>query len=392
MRRNDRDDIAVDASSIHIEDVGMTGTTIRLGFSRDYPDRPAFKRRSGKCWLSRTGKFCIAGLIGLGCPFDAAASIICSVNSGSPSIDLPPLKIAADAPIGQVFWHQSGISLSAGCSLATMMGSPEPAYLLRRNLDLGNGLSFMLQFDGPNHDRGSSEQIYSTDTMVKAYHFSGVPSSLTTVTTTFSLALVKTGTTVNTGQVPTFYGAGMTVATIGSGPGVADAKRNDAEFRVRNLDNVYIAASTCKVEQNSRNIIVQLPTTPVGTPSGFGSFVGSTSQSQPFSINLKCDALKPGSGGGVYLALDGTTLPSFATAGVLALTNSTASGVGVQVLRGDASSGQTPVMFGTPWRVGTFDKTAKAVSIPFQARYYQTEKQVSAGEADSTATFTLTYD
>ncbi|CAI1072360.1 fimbrial protein [Serratia quinivorans] len=113
--------------------------------------------------------------------------------------------------------------------------------------------------------------------------------------------------------------------------------------------------------------------------SGAGSSVGDTR----FAIDLDCDA-----GTKVTLTLDGSAVSSSANR-VLALTNATAAdtaaGVGIQMLYNDA-----PVTLGSALSIGT-PTTAGTYSIPLTARYYQTGSTVTAGTANGTATFTLTY-
>ncbi|SFQ70973.1 Fimbrial protein [Pseudomonas sp. NFPP07] len=72
----------------------------------------------------------------------------------------------------------------------------------------------------------------------------------------------------------------------------------------------------------------------------------------------------------------------------------TASGVSVQILRGDG----TPVSYGpdsaetgnpNQWQVGEFGNVM--VTIPLKARYIQTATSVRPGSANAAATFTMSY-
>jgi len=74
--------------------------------------------------------------------------------------------------------------------------------------------------------------------------------------------------------------------------------------------------------------------------------------------------------------------------------SATASGVSVQILRGDG----TPVSYGpdsaetgnpNQWQVGEFGNVM--VTIPFKARYIQTATSVRPGSANAAATFTMSY-
>lgn len=74
--------------------------------------------------------------------------------------------------------------------------------------------------------------------------------------------------------------------------------------------------------------------------------------------------------------------------GVLALVNpdeqSSARGVGVQLLYRGA-----PLVLGERLPLETALQGLR--SYPFSARYYQTQPQIAAGEANAVATFSLTY-
>ena len=93
----------------------------------------------------------------------------------------------------------------------------------------------------------------------------------------------------------------------------------------------------------------------------------------------------------MFMQLAGTTAAGLADSGVLALgADSSATGLGIQVLRGSAQA-QTPVQFNKPWQIGSLPMTSARLSVPFSARYYQTAPNVTPGTADGKATFTITY-
>lgn len=76
--------------------------------------------------------------------------------------------------------------------------------------------------------------------------------------------------------------------------------------------------------------------------------------------------------------------------GVMALDSAgsagVAKGVGIRILQGAA-----PVTLGTPMAVGTATHDS-AYYVPMKAQYYQTEPVIAPGEANGTATFTMTYN
>jgi len=140
---------------------------------------------------------------------------------------------------------------------------------------------------------------------------------------------------------------------------------------------IHIRRGSCRVTNN--NIVVTLPTT---SAQGFGG-VGSTQGETAFSIPLVCDA-------GITIAyqLDGLADASKAP-GVLAnqATNAMASGVGIQVLQGNA-----PVTLGVvsaPYVRTTTDN--EAVSIPMSARYYKSGPVVTSGSVSAVATLSMNY-
>lgn len=146
-------------------------------------------------------------------------------------------------------------------------------------------------------------------------------------------------------------------------------------YRVGTASSVSTVA--CSITNTSINV-------PMGSVSKrVFSGVGSTSNEQSFNIPLNCDASTK-----VNVTLDGIRDVS-GVAGVLALdssSSSVASGVGVQLLHNNA-----PATLGTPIAVGTVASSG-AYSVPLTARYYQTAATIIEGQANSTATFTMTYN
>lgn len=130
------------------------------------------------------------------------------------------------------------------------------------------------------------------------------------------------------------------------------------------------------------NTAIQVPMGNV-RPNEF-SGPGSSAGEKDFNVPLNCDA-----GTRVNITLEGTA-DSSGVAGVLALnpssTATVAKGVGLQLLRSNA-----PVRLGTPIAVGTV-ASAGPYTIPLVARYYQTAPTIVGGQANSTATFTMTYN
>lgn len=126
---------------------------------------------------------------------------------------------------------------------------------------------------------------------------------------------------------------------------------------------------------------------PLGTrlKSEFGN-PGSATPWQAFDIQLNCEPSAR-----INVRIDATADTSGAP-GVMRLDRQkgdmAATGVGIQLwFRPDGGS---PVVFGQETNYYTSLYGGREV-VKLKARYYQTQDKITAGKADSTATFTLTY-
>ncbi|TFZ51993.1 type 1 fimbrial protein [Serratia proteamaculans] len=180
----------------------------------------------------------------------------------------------------------------------------------------------------------------------------------------------------------TFY---KTAATTGSGvvnsATVGASILNDngtwRPASLLNMNSFTVTTTPCSVTSKAIKV-------PMGTvlKTAFTG-TGSTAAEKSFNIELDCDASTR-----VNLTLEDPTGKGTLT-NVLPITPAsgaaTAGGIGIQVLYNNA-----PVTFGTAVNL-TAATTQGAVSIPLKARYYQTAQTVTGGQANSIATFTLTY-
>ncbi|NBF06243.1 fimbrial protein [Pseudomonas sp. Fl5BN2] len=145
---------------------------------------------------------------------------------------------------------------------------------------------------------------------------------------------------------------------------------------------------------------VRIPTCKVSTPQipvSLGrisntafSGVGSTSEAVPFKIGLSCTGGDAGASIGAYVTLmdvnkmdnQGSTL-SISSA-------STASGVGVQILKGG-----TVLKYGmgtiNQWWAGNISGGVSRYEIPLSARFVQTASRITPGTVNGMATFTMNY-
>ena len=140
-------------------------------------------------------------------------------------------------------------------------------------------------------------------------------------------------------------------------------------------------SSGCDVQ--SSQIFVSLGT--VNSRLLGGSY-GNTGGEQFFSVPLVCDA-----GTRVRISIDsGAAGVLDASKGVINLDSSgdgaTASGVALQVLQGG-----TPVVIGSFVEMGVPDVTGE-YNLAFSARYFRTASHITAGAANATATFTMSYE
>lgn len=186
------------------------------------------------------------------------------------------------------------------------------------------------------------------------------------------------------GQIKvTFY---KTATTTGSGP---VNSMTVAAFILRNNETtwqrpeVLVYTTSFNVTTLACTVINTAITVPMGTVekrsfSGVGTWPGD-SNTKSFNIPLSCNL-----GTKVNLQIDGNA--QNANNGVLNINSGTgsASGIGIQILYNDQ-----PLVLGTSFLTDT--TTNETYNINLKSRYYQTSSNITAGSANSSATFTLTY-
>lgn len=111
--------------------------------------------------------------------------------------------------------------------------------------------------------------------------------------------------------------------------------------------------------------------------------VGNTPAAKDFTVQLACE---PGTH--IVAELDGEKSSETSNQSVLALTNAgdsgVAKGIGIQILYNN-----NPLNIGSPITLTT--SQTDMLTLPFVARYFQTQSEISVGQADSTATLNITY-
>lgn len=189
-------------------------------------------------------------------------------------------------------------------------------------------------------------------------------------------ALVKTANITASGTVnSTVFNMELLGCTTGSG-----GMSNFAYQIINITGGPTVSIKACTI--NNPSINVSLGTAKRTAFSG----VGSTANTQSFNVSLTCSqattakiTLAPGSSG-AFNAATGIINLDTPTSGV------SAKGIGIQMLYNNAVLPlNSAVSVGSVVAAGT-------LTIPLSARYYQTASTVTAGVANGTATFTMTYN
>lgn len=157
-------------------------------------------------------------------------------------------------------------------------------------------------------------------------------------------------------------------------------------WSVSGITPVTINMSEGSITQVACAITTPELTFPIGTLSkaDFGTTPGFTpAKTSTQNLGLDCERAA-----NISVTLNGQQNPDVSDASVLALNNqgsaSTATGVGVQLLYEDK-----PLIINT--RLALKTSSGGKESFPVTARYYQTRNSVTVGEANTSATLTLTY-
>ena len=145
-----------------------------------------------------------------------------------------------------------------------------------------------------------------------------------------------------------------------------------------------VIGPTCTISTDSKNISVPLGDQLVSQFTG----IGSSSPGKGFNIKLlSCSNVQA-----VLLQFNATPdsdYPNAAQQGVIQLqaTANKATGIGVQLLKGD---GVTPMPLNSQQSVWQGTSTP-AISLPFSVRYLQTRASVTPGQANALAQFVVAY-
>lgn len=162
---------------------------------------------------------------------------------------------------------------------------------------------------------------------------------------------------------------------------------NVATFAIGSLNPVLTLNLPQKIVITQPSCTTPDVTVPMGTQKTSG-FSGMNSRLRPVPFAIKLDACPTGINAVKY-RLDPTTPLLDQTASVVALSaDATATGVGVQIL--DNFDKALPL--GADHVFLNYSPAGGNFSIPLKAAYYQTDKSVKGGSANTALTFTMTYE
>lgn len=315
-----------------------------------------------KSLLLLSALLCISGYSHYGL---AACTFNPGVSERKLNFTLPGITVQRDTPVGTVLAEQklpeAGRDVGLGCTgtvtyingdfrFSTLSAYGNKVY--DTNI-LGIGIRISLYSPGdtiPGHLPISSTLTYPATLL-----FGGA----------YRIQLIKTS--------PNDVGTGTISAGTVSRAYIVSPR---TYYNTISINSVRVNKAACTVTKT----VIPVP---LGNKvSADFSGVGSTTKDEPFTIPLSCTA-----GTKVNVTLDGNPHPSGAP-GVLELSpvssGTAATGVGVQVLYRSA-----PVTFGKIINIGT--ASSGTYNIPMTGRYYQTAANITGGEANATATFTMTY-
>ncbi|QFZ86296.1 fimbrial protein [Variovorax paradoxus] len=197
-------------------------------------------------------------------------------------------------------------------------------------------------------------------------------------TGTISMAVVKTGSITRGGSI-TGEVAKLTYPTLGG--------FQIGSIRINGSIEINPGRPTCAV--TTQSVSVRLGNVSKDKFKG----VGSTSQGEPFNIGLNCAGGITGITTAISVTLTDPTNPDNRSNTLSLSPASTASGVGIQILKGATvlSYGPDSNTPGTQnqWSAGSSGNGL--FDVPLIGRYVQTSPTIKPGSASGRATFTLSY-
>lgn len=334
------------------------------------------------------GVLLLVGL-GLGSEVYAACEPIGNFRTQDVSMDLGSVLVKPDSPLNQPLKTKRFPITSNGSQV----------HCSRRSSDLVIGeLTTSPQHLGNNvystNIRGIGirlkREVTSSDNVPSTYypHTFRISGGTDRGGATYSLAegyfvveIIKTAPTTGTGKLVQGKYSSYHLNSLPSKPILTS--------HIVKADSITITTSSCEI-LGAKDQVVQLPTV---ANTGFNG-IGSTQGPQRFDINIKCvggqNLQQPEkiSLSFDYEAASGTNnvLKNIAADGVKA------KGVGTQLVVKDSGVDKA-IVKQEKVVVGNLNSEEQITyNLPLEARYYQTEATVTAGEVQSTATVTIEYD
>jgi len=315
-------------------------------------------------------------------------TLTCKKTTTDTAVDLSSLglTLSAAVPVGTVL-YEGTTTVVFKCGMDNLVeyldGQQGEVYFKRKVVDESDSIGYGLTiYSGYNGDLGTEAASIATGKIISMYAFTsgGTIGEYTDVELTVPFKIVKTSASMTASTALRNY---VNVFDVGSYVAGTDLK-----FYFTNIKSaITVRDETCSVTGDA-NQTVNLGSYSVSKTSGLGSGIGSTSTTTAFNIDLNCEALLSGSFD-VMMQFDGTAVSGLSDSGVLALTDTSnsATNVGVQILDGNSN----PISLGTPFTVASFPLSSSTVTVPLYARYYQTGENITAGAANSLATYTISY-
>lgn len=342
---------------------------------RSHHEFPTSKWSASERILSGTGFILLAMA-----SFDASAVVTCRVLIPTVTFAVAaPLNAPRDTPVGKILsgWVETPLLLTHNnCSFTNQSQA-------------GAGAKAGGTYVGTMTDAGVTYDIFKSPTQGIGYILRGKDANRPYVpigrnftnfvlgyssyyNSQFAIRFVATGEPLVSGPVPSFQVGEFRVSE----------GANTSAPAFLSMPPTSIAARTCTV--TTRTVAFQLPEIRTSTLPNIGSTGGSATR----TIQLNCP-----SANNVRMVISDATTPANRSSTLTLSPDSTAAGVGIQVLHNgnvvlygaDSSSAATVNQFA----IG--DNLVGLVSIPLSAQYIRTDADLRAGSVRGAATFTMSY-
>ncbi|MBP0592723.1 type 1 fimbrial protein [Paraburkholderia sp. LEh10] len=339
--------------------------------------------------LRRVLRLALLVLVGV-TPVFAHANIACEVANISLTLSAGTISVPVGAPVGQTLASLTPSTFQMSCHFVNRVNNVTAAtnYANFATTQLAPGFTDVYQTNiagiGVRYTFDSAQcnaahvVVTNGQAQVGCYFSGPLDGPYQNADITVTPTLVVTGT-IAPGT--------RTLSTV---PVVTITYTESDQNTSWNKGSLYTGAATgqfvhatCSINQS--NVYVYLPNSDT---KAFASGIGAVTASQAFQLSLAC-----ASGAKVLITLTDSVNPANRTNTLTLSNDSTAQGVGIQVL----NSAGTAVSFGADsaapgntnqWVIG--DSPDGTLQVPLSARYVRTGT-VSSGSVKALATFTMSY-